>query len=136
MALTRTRHSLNTCGCKFIYEFDSALPLEERVVTVVDHVPCKEHPGEREEVYTKAIAENRLYNRAIGRIAESDTFAETITNKEGEQERQFKDGVRIKASFDARRRLIIELPEALKLEASKVQADLETALGNRTITVR
>lgn len=67
MALKETHWAPDTCGCTYVYSWDTDLAVEDRVHTWVrTEISCPEHPS-TEAGYLASLVENRRKNIAIGR---------------------------------------------------------------------
>lgn len=62
--LKRTRWQPDTCGCVIEYEWDDAVPQEERTHNYVAHVACARHQAASATLAT-VHSENRRKNEAV-----------------------------------------------------------------------
>lgn len=66
MATKRTTWFPDTCGCKFVYEWNTEVPEAERTHTVKTVKACPAHQGHPngQAVFAAVLAENRRKNGA------------------------------------------------------------------------
>jgi hypothetical protein len=110
----------DTCGCEIEYTWDDSVTQEERVHTFKKHNKvCNSHQNKSGEVlYTQVLGENQGKNKALGKITEH--FPELTED--------VKQGL-VKWSFDANRKLKIEVSDKAKAAQIKIKLDSELGLG-------
>lgn len=145
----------DTCKCVIHYEWDDAVPVEQRVHTpveqavkhdgtVVPRVVCPAHAGmnlgagKKAEHFAAVQGENRMKNRALTRIMEGNPkLQETVIDQStGEELVQFKRGHEPKWSFDANRNLIIDVDTKgvlTKGEKAAIESSLKEISGKVSI---
>lgn len=120
--MNQTTWRPDTCDCKIIYEWDSSVPDDQRVHTLVSMEKCAHHNQLTDTLaYDKVLnEENKLKNMAIGDL--------NLTELEKEE---------ISWAFDKNRNLEITLPiRKTAGEKDTSQSLLDSKYGQGKITIK
>lgn len=124
----------DTCSCVIEYEWDDAVPAEQRTHTISNIIgKCKHHntTTSHEEHYDKVLNENRRKNIVLEEIKKTIPSATEIDAK---GEVKLKEDV--KWSYDDTRALNIEVPTLTKGEKSTLESTLNGKYSGEIIKVK
>jgi hypothetical protein len=125
-----TRWTPDTCdGCVLEYSWDTDASEDQRVHTPHTVVSkCDVHKLDNDaQVHAKVKGENMNKNQVIGEITENfPAFAKLDINGN-----KIHDDNKVKWSFDANRKLVVELKGAKANEKAAVQSHLNTKFANK-----
>ncbi len=112
----------DTCGCVIDYEWDDAIPHDQRVHTAVKTELCEAHKGigsDKRLAHETVVDENQRKNKTLAKIQENfpDSVNE-VTQPDGQVHKTFKPGHEPEWHFDENRKLIVKMP---KFDAAKKQ---------------
>lgn len=114
----------DTCGCEIEYEWDDAVPAEQRVHTPVKVTGCEHHQaGDHVAKYTKVLKENQSKNKVLGAILDGVTTAVDVLLDENDKPiKKLKRGKKYLWSFDAQRNLVVQLDGFTPKEKADAQS--------------
>lgn len=133
MKLNITKWRPDTCGCEIDYQWDADEPAETRVHTPVRTVTCAFHTGTKEKVYEDVKNENKNKNLVVNTVMKDADIAEDIPDGKGGTIRKVKAGKDVKWSFDANRKLEIEVLGVDQKKKDDILTELNKIVDEVTI---
>ncbi len=124
----------DTCDCVISYSWDSEMPEDDRVHTVTTvHNACVHHKNiEKTEHFNKVVGENTSKNKVYGVLLEN--FPE-LTEEDEQGNKRLKKGIEYKWSFDADRKLNVDIVGAQVSKAS-LRSFVEAEIGTDKLRLK
>lgn len=128
----------DTCDCELEYSWDDILDENTRTHTISKiNKACSYHQiADKDKHYNIVLDENQRKNNLLGKILKNvPTAVDEIIQDDGSTTKQLKKGRQYKWSFDANRKLIVDLVGFTTKEKTAIQTLANNlALNKITIT--
>lgn len=133
-----TRWSPDTCKCIIDYQWDSDIPIEQRVHTYSKTIKdCPEHSSLGSTIFDVILEENQRKNKLYSELIKLDSIGEDVVQEDGSIIRQLKKGIRYDWQFDQNRKLEVMVLGTTLSQKDKddLQTISDSKLGSGKIKV-